>query len=256
LNSRSRRFVVYADIDGTLLDSRYEAGEVELILRRLLALGANVVFDSSKTEAEIEFYREKWSINDPFIVENGSAIFIPRNYFHQTPDFTRKTEDYGIIELGMSYSKIRKHLANAKAATRSEVRGFGDMSAQEVEIDTGLPLSLAELAKKRGYSEPFKLVSGSEGVVLAALASEGVLVTRGGRYLHAIGDTDKGKAAKILNILYRTEFKEVFCVAVGDSANDLPLLNVVDKPFWVDQKNPKEKVWAQILSSAQTFLEE
>ncbi len=246
------KLIIFADIDGSLLNSDYEAPDIEPILQKLLGLGVLMVFDSSKTAAEVIYYRKKWGIRDPFIVENGSAIFIPNGYFKQTQKAAKHTADYQIIEYGLPYSVIREILAAAKTRAGIDIRGFGDMTTQELAADCGLPLEQAVLAKQRRYSEPFKVLSGGEDAVLKAVAARGLSVTRGGRYLHAMGDADKGKAALALKKMFLKECGGVFTVAVGDSANDLPLLNVVDKPFWVNQENPRETVWRQIMMLAQT----
>ncbi len=255
LNSKNCKVIVYADIDGTILNEQYEARAVEPFLKELLALSTSIVFNSSKTQAEIEYYRKKWSIHDPFIVENGSAVFIPKNYFKQPPKTDRQTDEYDIIELGMPYKTVRQKLAAAKTGGQTEVWGFGDMTIQEVSTDCGLPIKLAELAKIRNFSEPFKIQTSNTETTIEAIKAQGLRVTRGGRYFHAMGDTDKGKAAAKLNQIYASEFK-VFSVGVGDGPNDLPLLKVVDEPFWVDQKNSKEKVWKKILATAKTHLAE
>ncbi len=244
--------VVYADIDGSLLNSNYKADTIEPILQQLIDLDVAIVFNSSKTQAEIEHYRKKWCIKDPYIVENGSAIIIPKKYFHQNLKVTTQTQNNQIIELGTPYKVIREKLRTAKAQTGVEVRGFGDMTTEELAQDSGLPIDLAKLSKKRMYSEPFKVLNGNVEELLRALTQMGLFVTKGGRYLHAMGNTDKGKAAQKLKQIYTAEYTKVFCVGVGDSANDLPLLKAVDKPFWVDQKTQREKVWAEILSLAQT----
>lgn len=246
------KLVVFADIDGSLLNNDYEALDIEPILQQLLGLGVAVVFDSSKTAAEVIYYRKKWRIKDPFIVENGSAIFIPNGYFKQIQKAAKHTADYQIIEYGLPYSVIREVLAVAKARVDVDIRGFGDMTTQELAADCGLPLELAVLAKQRRYSEPFKVLGGGEDAVLKAVVARGLSVTCGGRYLHVMGDADKGKAALALKKMFLDECGGVFTVAVGDSANDLPLLNVVDTMFWVDQENPRETVWRQILMLAQT----
>lgn len=64
----------------------------------------------SKTRLETEYYRNKLGIKDPFISENGAAIFIPRGYFNLNYHYTRRTEHYDIVELGTAYSEIREKL--------------------------------------------------------------------------------------------------------------------------------------------------
>jgi mannosyl-3-phosphoglycerate phosphatase len=74
-----------------------------------------------------------------------------------------------------------------KNQTGTEIVGFGDLTVEQVAEDTGLPVDLAALAKKREYSEPFKILKGDEAQVLKALESSGLSYTRGGRYLTALG---------------------------------------------------------------------
>ena len=55
------------------------------------------------------------AISDPFIIENGSAIMIPKNYFKIRYEFTKN--GYKIIELGTPYRIIREKLAVVRNQT-------------------------------------------------------------------------------------------------------------------------------------------
>ena len=57
---------------------------------------------------EIEYFRTKLGINDPFISENGAAILLPTGYFEAGKYWTKQSKQYDIIELGIAYSSIRK----------------------------------------------------------------------------------------------------------------------------------------------------
>jgi len=250
LKSEGKKIIVFADLDGSLLNDRYEYDQIEPIIHQLLSLNVSIVFASSKTRNEIDFYRNKWQITDPFIIENGSAIQIPENYFGIHYEFTRRVQGYSIIELGTAYCIIREKLDIVRNCTGAKIVGFGDMTAEEIAKDSGLPLYLAQLAKKRQYSEPFKILDGSEKEVLDAISSEGLCYTRGGRYLHALGNCDKGKATSILKNLYLQQFKRIFSIGVGDSDNDLTMLKIVDKPFFVNKTTDKKALWKEIESIA------
>ena len=244
------KIIVFADLDGSLLNDKYEYDQIEPIIHHLLSLNVSIVFASSKTRNEIDFYRNKWQITDPFIIENGSAILIPETYFGIHYEFTRRVKGYNIIELGTAYSNIREKIEIVRNRTGANIVGFGDMTAEEIAKDSGLPLYLAQLAKKREYSEPFKILDGKEKEVLDAISEEGLCYTRGGRYLHALGNCDKGKATSILKNLYLQQFKKIFSIGVGDSANDLTMLKIVDKPFFVNKTADKKAVWKEIESIA------
>jgi mannosyl-3-phosphoglycerate phosphatase len=251
LKSEDRKIIVFADLDGSLLNDKYEYDQIEPIVRQLLSLNVSIVFASSKTRNEIDFYRNKWQISDPFITENGAAIVIPENYFKISYGFTKQAIGYNIIELGTAYRIIREKLVTVRNRTGVTIVGFGDMSVEEIAKDSGLPLGLAQLAKKREYSEPFKILDGSERKVLQAIRNEGLCYTKGGRYLHLLGSCDKGKATSILKNLYLQQFYKILSIGVGDSPNDLAMLEIVDKPFYVNKKADSKAIWKQIESIAQ-----
>ncbi len=254
MNNKTPKLIVFADLDGTLLNEKYSSKEVEPTLYQLLSLNVSIVFNSSKTKSEIAYYRKKWRINDPFIVENGSAIIIPDKYFRVNYIFSKHTQGYNIIELGTAYTNIRKKLADIKTRTGAAIVGFGDMKAEEIAKDSGLPLSLARLAKKRQYSEPFKILTGKKSEFLQAIGKEGLCYVKGGRYFHATGSCTKGKAILVLKELFLRQYPEIFTIGVGDSDNDLPMLEIVDKPFYVKDVAEKKVVWNNIQALAEAKL--
>lgn len=251
MNLEGIKKIVFADLDGSLLNDKYEYDQIEPIISNLLSLNVSIVFASSKTKDEIDFYRNKWQISDPFIVENGSAILIPDNYFTISYEITKHALGYNIIELGTAYRIIREKISVVKNRTGANIVGFGDMTVEEIAKGSGLPLCLAQLAKKREYSEPFKLLDGAEKEVLHVISNEGLCYTRGGRYFHALGSCDKGKATSILKKLYLLQFNRIFSIGVGDSANDLTMLEIVDKSFYVSKTADKKSIWKEIESIVQ-----
>jgi mannosyl-3-phosphoglycerate phosphatase len=251
LNNKATRIVLFADLDGTLLDEKYSYENVKPVIDQLLILNVAIVFCSSKTRAEIEFYRRKMSINDPFISENGSAIFIPRGYFQFDYSFTRRTHKYDVIELGAAYSTIREKLSAVKERSAAKIIGFGDMTEKEIAEDSGLPLELARLAKRREYDEPFRFVEGNEKEILDSITKENCRYTKGERYFHLLGNTDKGKAVTILKGLYVKRFHELITYGIGDSPNDLSMLEMVDIPIFVrktSEEYKREATWKNILN--------
>ncbi len=127
------------------------------------------------------------------------------------------------------------------------------MSIRDIAKQCGLPLKLARLAKKREYDEPFVIVEGAEDKVLQAILDENLSHARGGRFIHATGSCDKGKATAELKNLYSQEYKHIVTFGVGNSPNDLSMLSLVDNPFYVDENPSGEsisKVWQQVLKQS------
>src|SRR2546423_300740 len=73
-----RGWVVFTDLDGTLLDAetyRYDAARQGL--DRLREHAIPLIICTSKTRAEVEPLRNELGNTDPFIVENGGALYVP-----------------------------------------------------------------------------------------------------------------------------------------------------------------------------------
>jgi len=216
-------------LDGTLLDhDTYSFAAAAPALRLLSQKGCPLVICTSKTRAEIEVVREKIGTADPFISENGGAVFIPRGYFAVPVGHTRETGSYQVVELGTPYDRLRAALGDIRAETRCRVAGFGDMTVEEVARDAGLDRASARLARMREYDEPFVPDPACVEAVLAEIEARGLRHTRGGRYFHLTGDNDKGRAVSLLAALFRQEYRTVTTVGLGDSRNDLPMLAATD----------------------------
>jgi len=240
--------VIFLDLDGTLLGDDYSPGGARPILEELLERGYEVVVNTSKTRFEVEYYLKAWNLEEPFIVENGSAVYVPEGYFPGGVEGNLPAkENYRVIELGRPYLEIRKALDGL--SRRYGLKYYGNSSLEEVMAFTGLPEELARLAMMREYSETvFRWRRrGFEGELL----ERGFRVSRGTRFLSVTGDTDKGKAAKALLELY-SRLGGVESYALGDGENDFPLFEVVDNAFIVGKlSHPK----AKHISSIEELLE-
>ena len=230
--------VIFTDLDGTLLDRATYSykGALEAV-GLLQEKGIPIVFCSTKTRAEQEVYRKELNITDPFIVENGGAIFIPRDYFPFPIDYHRSASSYLVIELGIPHTRVREILKRVAAEVGCHIQGFADMSPEEVARDTGLSLELAGLAKQREYDETFKIEDVAEKVKLALdkIAEAGLTYTHGGIFYDAICGSDKGKATEILTQLFRKKLGQIETIGIGDNQNDIPMLKAVDIPVLVQK---------------------
>jgi len=238
MNNLLPKLVLFTDLDGTLLDPiTYSYEKALSSIEYLQQKGIPIIFCSAKTRAEQEVYHKKLEIYDPFIVENGGAIFIPEGYFPFSFDYHKVRGTYQIIELGRPYSEIRQILGQIRAELGLNFRGFGDMSAEEVAMETGLDLEAAQRAKEREYDETVKLEGTTEeiGRVLNAIEKAGFNYAHGGRYYDVMGGNNKGEATTILIDLFHKKLGQVETVGIGDSLNDLPMLSVVDIPILVQK---------------------
>jgi mannosyl-3-phosphoglycerate synthase len=195
---------------------------------------------------EQQFYRDELGITAPFIVENGGAVYIPKDYFRLPFSYDKALSDYLVIEFGIPYNELRHRLSLALDAACRQIEanpklggifinGFGDMSVEDIAKETGLSLKLAAFAKQREYSETLKVEGSRRTVetVLNEISKAGLVFIRGGRFYEVTGGNDKGKAVKTLLEVFKLNYGDVTSFGIGDSLGDLPLLTNVDHPMLV-----------------------
>lgn len=243
------RVVVFTDLDGTLLDhATYSFAAALPALDLLESMKIPLVICSSKTAGEIEHYRGRLGNRDPYISENGGGVFIPRNYFSRaapragpvdTPAGSAAPEgaaDYDVVRLGASYGELRRAVESLRRQGYP-IRGFGDMTPEEVSRLTGLPLEQSVLARRRDFDEPFIMEKGAtvpEGLVVA-IEDLGFKYTAG-RLGHLMGSSDKGRAVTLVAHMYDADAGgDVTTIGIGDAPNDAPMLRAVDLPVAVQQ---------------------
>ena len=242
------RTIIFSDIDGTLLNEHYSFENSKPIINQLLALEIPIILCSSKTRSEIEYYRKKLEISDPFISENGGALFIPKGYFEKDHQDSQLV-DYDIVKIGMPYLKIREKLQRIKTKTNSEIIGFGDMTVEEIAQDSGLTPEMAWMSKQREYDEPFRLLSGNEQMLLDAAKKDGLSLIKGDRYWHASGNHNKGTAVSLMIKRLTEHFVQIRTVGVGNGKNDIPMLELMDKPILAEKDEKLEYLWRKVLTS-------
>jgi len=108
-------------------------------------------------------------------------------------------------------ARLRAALREISAELGAGLRGFGDLTREELTEHSGLSGDDLENALSREYDEPFlstQPLTGGQKARLAQLARARWLnVSRGGRFYHLHGPTSKAKAAiiKAVNRIHRED---------------------------------------------------
>jgi mannosyl-3-phosphoglycerate phosphatase len=226
------RWVIFTDLDETLLDrERYAFDEARPALDEVRRRSIPLVLCTSKTAAETIHFRSLLGIGDPFVVEGGGGVYVPRGYFTALPRAVLDRGEHVLIPLAAGRDEALAGLAHLKEATANAVRGFSDMTDEDVARETGLPPPLAALARQREFDEPFTFVEREDAFASRLpwlAAARGLRVSRGGRFWHLHGETDKGLAVRFLASLFEAKLGPIRTIALGDSAIDLPMLAAAD----------------------------
>lgn len=192
--------VVFTDLDGTLLDhDTYSWVAAEPALAEIRRRGIPLVIVTSKTRAEVARLRRELALPGEDITENGAH--------------------------SRSYAWLCEQLRAASARTGVRVRGFHQMTPEEIAGAALLPVETARLAAQREHAEPFQILDPERSSeLLAELESRGLRWTRGGRFHHVFERGSKGEAVR--ETLRR--YPGAVSIGLGDAPNDIGMLEAVD----------------------------
>ena len=163
-------FLVFTDLDGTLLDHHtYGWEEAIPALELCRTRGVPVILVSSKTRAEMDVLRRRLSISAPFISENGGGIFFPGEISKDPPPVSSRADIPGfspgdstgfsayrenglwILSLGVSYHRLIKAFQEIRNELGWNMKGFSDMGVETISQLTGLDKDGVRLATMREY---------------------------------------------------------------------------------------------------------
>jgi mannosyl-3-phosphoglycerate phosphatase len=230
--------IIFTDLDGTILDSEtYSYQKAVPVINILKENQVPVIPVTSKTRREVETLRQSLQINDPFIVENGSGIFVPLDYNHLTLPKSNQGAGYHLHRLGCTYAEARLGLEKIATALNEPLWGFGDMNTAEICQLTGLSSQEAKQAKAREFTEPFLTPKKVTPERLNEIVQDlGYRIVVGDRFCHLLdAGAGKGKAVQWLVDSYQSAQPDakITTLGLGNSPNDLEMLEAVDIPIIV-----------------------
>jgi len=232
------RKLLFTDLDGSLLDHHsYDFSPALPAIKQLTNQHIPWILTSSKTAAELIGIREQLDNAYPFIVENGAGVFWPNGAVdeYDLPDgavLQKHGSSFQFVSLStVSLRSMVELSQKLKKKFDFKFKGFSEMTSQEVAECTGLPLDEAVKAKQRHFSEPllWKDTEANLSKFRAFIESHDLQVIKGGRFVHLMGKSNKGRALKFIESYYHSRWHEtVETIALGDGENDVPLLEASD----------------------------
>ena len=227
--------MVVTDLDGTLLDHySYDFKPAMSVVGALKRLGIPLVFNSSKTYAEMRYLQDQMGLLDPMICENGSAIYLPKERFHVAQAAWENHGDFWRISL----AKPREHWLSilSEYPDQASILSFSYMGVQGVMNATGLDWTESERASQREYTEPLMPPTNDniKQDLIAYLGGRGAMVQQGGRFMTVGDSVDKGRAMETLICLWNQKYGgAVRTLALGDGLNDVAMLEKANRSVWI-----------------------
>lgn len=242
--------ILFTDLDGTLLDEQTYSFEAALpALTGIRALGIPLVPCTSKSFAETLPLLERLGMNGPLIIENGGAIYSRPGQISSGATPFRTVGHWERMDLGLPYSKLVEGLRTIRQQLHVSLIGFSDLTVEEVAESCGLTVTEARWAKAREFDEPFLFEQETPADfarVESMAQAQGMRVHRGGRFHHLTGEQDKGRAVRIILDVLSGGGPRWVSAGIGDSPNDLPMLQAVDIPVIVQRPSGQ---WDGVLIS-------
>jgi mannosyl-3-phosphoglycerate phosphatase len=221
-----KKIIIFSDLDGTLLDHvTYSFQSARPALDYIKKKYIPLIFVSSKTKEEMKILYPRMNLHTmPFVFENGAGIFIPEGFF---PAYAGEK----IIGQGKNYDEIVKFVKDCSKKYTYTIKGYHNVPDHKLKKLTGLTGEDLIRSKKRLFSLPLLQDREAERILNLEIASSELKLLYGGRFMHLLADTDKGKAVKVIrNMLEEGPW---ISIGLGDSPNDLEMLQAVDIPVLI-----------------------
>ena len=258
--------VIFTDLDGSLLHrDTFKFDSIKDYIKSLINSGIIIIPNSSKTEKEIEKFKEELGVELPYISENGSAIhglnLINQNFPNEIVLSRKKEELLKIFNEKTPERLLNKCVQISKLSKKEQEKIFGQKDDKLKD------------ALQRKYTLPllFNGNNSEKNKLLKVLSSNSLTLQEGGRVLNLCDNTNKIKSMnRVIKILKKTEDK-IKTIAVGDNYNDLEMLKNSDLPclvfndqFKMDRINidnlifsnkPSPEGWADVIKMALEKIE-
>ena len=204
---------VVSDVDGTLMDHSYDLSPAKETIKKLQKLSIPVILCTSKTASEVKVIRKELNLTDPYIVENGAAIY---------GESLKRVN--GEIILGIKYELLKEILNSISKEIDYKLIPLNNLTDQEATQLTGLKGNSLNLMRDRHWSMPFlNPPSFLEEKINICCKKFNVEIFKGNRMSHLLStNSNKGKA--IISLKKYSNIQNIQIIGLGDSPNDLPLL--------------------------------
>jgi mannosyl-3-phosphoglycerate phosphatase family protein len=152
---------------------------------------------------------------------------------------TKKTSKVIVMELGESADSIRAKLSYIRKKYDINFKGVADFSIEELSNLVSISKEQAKRMAQRNYGETILQIQRNDlSRFFKYVKAEGMKVIYGGRFFDVTIGTDKGLAVGHLKRLFNNKFhNDVTFFGIGDSTNDVPMLNQMDVPMLVQRPN-------------------
>lgn len=243
MNKLNKDIIIFSDIDGSFLNHNdYSFEEIKPFVNKISQV-CKIIFVSSKTYEEIIKLKRALKISFPFIVENGACIFFPKNdlsitgrkinFFKNGDHIGYKISKYVSEDYKLQLNFLKKEF---------DFTFFSEINFEKSKKITNLNSPSLKDSKKRMFTDPIFWQDKEKKILdfQSRLKDLNLETSFGGRFIHVSDNFNKGKSInRLLDIIKSSHNPIPLTISVGDSQNDLSMLEITDYSCIV--KNTKKK---------------
>jgi len=236
-----KRTIIFSDIDGTFLDKNYKIVFDREFLNSITE-EFRIVFVSSRTADEIVHLLDLLGWKEDFIAENGAVLG-----FRDIPEKIKsdyRTEhfrDYFIVKTGIDTKEIIAIVENILTGLKIKAVIVNKLSPEQAGVLSGYDVESAKRSLDRKATVLIKIESENDMKDFEkGTEKTGLSMNFGGKWLSVGTGMNKGEAIEYYIKLMNINDEET--AGIGNSDNDLSLLNSVSKKFIINDNGYNEKL--------------
>ena len=242
MKTPQRQYLVFTALDGAAINFNQDAvQEILPALELLRSRNIPLIATSMQSAEEVIPVIQALDLADPFIVENGGAIYVPDGSLKMEFKHNKRVQNCRVIELATSRREIRRKLAAVRRQGDFKIEEFSELSPDRASDWGDLSPEQIRAAQTREYGEmvAFRGENGDLQRFQAEIEQQQMRLMRSDDYYLISGDHDEGSAVRLLLQLYREAHPDVPVMSVGlsDSYLGSAMLHAVDIPILVRQED-------------------
>lgn len=196
-------YLVFTNFDKTMLDLEGPAlGLARSALDLIRLHDVPLILTTEKTAIEAQILRMVHFNAQPFIVENGSAAYIPKGLFKSNYAVSRQDGRYDVVEFGASREDIIAAVNRAATRLRFKVDWLPSEAERQALTNNDAQREKPIIIRDRKYSAVFESSSSKVKKLSEALVSDGFTVYREGQSYVVSSVSGRGRAFRLLLDLF------------------------------------------------------
>ncbi len=241
---RATNTVAFCAIDDLIPISGKPLTGFPEFLENLAHAGIPCVWVTTRNRHQLDVVYRRFGHGQPFIAEGGCATYLAEDYFHLKPAHTIRLARFIAIPVAKPQPAAAEALELLSEETGITVVPLSSLSPRELEQNTGLPRSDADLVRQRDFDELFFFAGASDQDIqrFQKQAAHRKLAVRpyGGLWSLAVNASVAGCVRELRKLYDRSFHKPAFAVAIATASDRDALFQACDRAILLTDRSSEK----------------